>query len=295
MEQQYGGTFVVSKRRMLPSLSVSTLGTAWGNEIIMRTGPLMLKLFSWNVNGLRAIFKKGFLDWLTTVQPDILGILETKSRPDDLPDDLRHPSGYETYWASAKRLGYSGVGLYTRLKPKSVQIGIGIPEFDQEGRTLIADYGDFVLIVAYFPNSGADLSRLPYKLAYDEALLSFCKKLLDRGRSIICGGDFNVAHQEIDIAQPKQNQKHAGFLPEERGWMDKFISAGFVDTFRALHPDQKGAYTWWTYFANARERNLGWRLDYFFVSQDLMPRVVDAAIHPGVMGSDHCPISLTLK
>lgn len=255
----------------------------------------MLTLYSWNVNGLRAVYKKGFLDWLAAAQPDILGVQETKSRPDQLSDDLRQPPGYETYWASAQRAGYSGVGLYTRVKPQSVQIGLGIPEFDQEGRTIVADYGDFVFIVAYFPNSSRDLSRLPYKLAYDDAFLAFCNNLRDQGRSVIFGGDLNVAHQEIDIARPKENVKHAGFLPEERAWVDQVIADGYVDAFRTLHPDQTGAYTWWTYITNARERNVGWRLDTFFVSQDLMPRVADAAIHTEVMGSDHCPVSLTLK
>ena len=254
-----------------------------------------LKLYSWNVNGLRAVAKKGFLDWLGAAQPDILGVQETRSSPDQLPHDLRQPPGYESYWASARRGGYSGVGLYTRVKPKSVQIGLGTPEFDQEGRTIVADYEDFVLIVAYFPNSGRDLSRLPYKLAYDDAFLAFCNHLRDQGRSVVFGGDLNVAHQEIDIARPKQNQKHAGFLPQERAWVDKVIEAGYVDTFRALHPDQREAYTWWTYITNARERNVGWRLDYFFVSQDLLPLVADAAIHADVQGSDHCPVSLSLQ
>jgi len=255
----------------------------------------VLTLYSWNVNGLRAVYRKGFRNWLASVQPDILSVQETKCRPDQLSDDLKEPPGYHSYWASAQRSGYSGVGLYDQIEPKSVQIGLDIPEFDREGRTIVADYGAFVFIAAYFPTSGQDLSRLPYKLAYDDALLALCNQLCDQGRSVVFGGALNVAHQELDIARPKENQQHAGFLPKERAWIDKFVEAGYVDTFRALHTDRAGAYTWWSYIGKARERNKGWRIDYFFVSPDLMPLVVDAAIHPDVPGSDHCPVSLTLQ
>lgn len=159
----------------------------------------------------------------------------------------------------------------------------------------MADYADFTLIVAYFPNGRRDLGRVPFKLAYSDALLEYCNRLREQGRSVICCGDVNTAHREIDLARPRENRKHTGFLPEERAWIDKVIANGYVDTFRALHPNQAGAYTWWTYLTNARERNVGWRVDYFFVSRDLMPRVVAADIHPDVYGSDHCPISLTLR
>lgn len=255
----------------------------------------MINLFSWNVNGIRAAQKKGYLDWLLKNQPDILGIQETKSSPEQLDDALLHPDAYHTYWASStQRKGYSGVGLYSKIKPKSVKTGIGIPEFDDEGRTIIAGYDNFVLLNTYIPNGGRDLSRVPFKLEYCDAFLEYCNDLRRQGKSIIFCGDINTAHNEIDIARPKQNQKHTGFLPVERAWIDRVIAAGYIDTFRALHPEQKDAYSWWSYIGNARSRNVGWRLDYFFVSEDLMPHIVDASIHTDVFGSDHCPVSLTL-
>ncbi len=254
-----------------------------------------MELYSWNVNGLRAANRKGFLAWLTAIQPDVLGLQETKCSPDQLDETLRQPPGYETYWASAEKKGYSGVALYARRPPRSVQIGLGIPEFDREGRTIVADYGDFVLLNAYFPNGGRDLSRVPFKMAYCDAFLDYCNSLRAAGRSVIFCGDVNTAHREIDLARPRQNQKSTGFLPQERAWIDKVIANGYVDAFRALHPDRTDAYTWWTYITNARARNVGWRIDYFFVSQDLMPRVAAAEIHPGVYGSDHCPVSLSLR
>lgn len=255
----------------------------------------MLNLYSWNVNGLRAAHKKGFLDWLTAARPDILCLQETKCSPDQLDDSLRRPPGYQSYWASAEKKGYSGVALYTQREPRDVQIGLGIPEFDREGRTIVADYGDFVLLNAYFPNGGRDLSRVPFKLAYYDAFLDYCNSLQAAGRSVIFCGDVNTAHRETDLARPRQNRKSTGFLPEERAWIDKVIANGYVDAFRTLHPDRVDAYSWWTYISNARARNVGWRIDYFFVSQDLMSRVAAAEIHPDVHGSDHCPVSLSLR
>lgn len=255
----------------------------------------MLNLYSWNVNGLRAANKKGFLEWLEKAQPDILGIQETKCKTDQIDEKLRKPPGYYTFWASAERPGYSGTALYTQKEPSKVEIGLGIPKFDKEGRTIVSHYDDFVLIVAYFPNGGRDLSRVPFKLEYSDAFLDYCNQLRKSGKSVIFCGDVNTAHQEIDIARPSQNRKHTGFLPEERAWIDKLIANGYVDTFRALHPDRRDAYTWWTYITNARARNVGWRLDYFFVSQEVMTKVAKADIHPEVYGSDHCPVSLTLK
>jgi len=254
----------------------------------------MLNLYSWNVNGLRAAAKKGFLDWLHTTQPDTLGLQETKCSPDQLDSALRQPEGYHTYWGVSERPGYSGTALYTRQKPNHVQIGLGIPQYDQEGRTIVAEYDQFVLIVAYFPNGGRDLSRVPFKMAYCADFLDYCNQLRQQGKHVIFCGDVNTAHREIDLARPKQNQKHTGFLPEERAWIDQVIAAGYADTFRALHPEQTDAYSWWTYISNARSRNAGWRLDYFFVSEELMPHVVAADIHTEVYGSDHCPVSLTL-
>ncbi|RMG82345.1 MAG: exodeoxyribonuclease III [Chloroflexi bacterium] len=254
----------------------------------------MWKLYSWNVNGIRAAQKKGFLDWLQQVQPDVLGVQETKAQPDQLDDALRQPEGYHTYWASAERKGYSGVALYSRTEPQQVQLGLGVPEYDAEGRTIIADYGEFVFITAYFPNGMRDHSRVPFKMRYKRLFLEYINQLRAEGRSVIFCGDVNTAHQEIDLARPKQNQKTTGFLPEERAWIDELVADGWVDIYRELNPDKEGAYTWWSNRSGARERNVGWRIDYFFISPDLRDRVVETAIHADVLGSDHCPISLTL-
>lgn len=255
----------------------------------------MLNLISWNVNGIRAGQRKGFLDWLSATAPDILCVQETKAHPDQLDDELRQPDGYHTYWASAEKKGYSGVALYSKAEPKSVQIGLGIEAYDREGRTIVADYGEFVFIGAYFPNGSRDHSRLPYKMAYYADFLAFCEDLRAQGKSVIFCGDVNTSHQEIDLARPKQNKKTTGFLPEERAWIDEVVAQGYIDTFRYLYPEREGAYSWWSYIGGARSRNVGWRLDYFFVSPDLWPRVDDALIHPEVMGSDHCPVGLILK
>ena len=255
----------------------------------------MTTLYSWNVNGLRAAHKKGFLDWLASAQPDILGVQETKCHPDQLVDELRSPAGYTTYWASAERKGYSGVALYTRSKPESVQIGLGIAEFDREGRTIVADYGSYVLITAYFPNGSRDHSRVPFKMAYKRDFLSFCNGLREDGKAVIFCGDVNTSHKEIDLARPKENSDRTGFLPIERAWIDEVVDEGYVDSFRFFHPDQTGAYTWWSYIGGARDRNVGWRLDYFFVTPDLTSRIQAARIHPDILGSDHCPVSLTIE
>jgi exodeoxyribonuclease-3 len=254
----------------------------------------MLKLFSWNVNGIRAAQRKGFLEWLRATRPDVLSIQETKANPSQLDDELKDPSDYYSYWASAERKGYSGVALFSRVEPISVQIGLGIEEYDQEGRTIIADYGEFVLITAYFPNGGRDHSRVPFKMAYKEAFLELCNQYRSSGRSVVFCGDVNTAHREIDLARPKENVNSTGFLPVERAWIERVVEEGYIDTFRSLHPDQRDAYSWWAYWGGARERNVGWRLDYFFISPDLQDRVTAAEIHPDVLGSDHCPVSLTL-
>jgi len=254
-----------------------------------------MKLLAWNVNGIRAAQKKGFLDWLQEAQPDVLGIQETKAHPDQLDDVLKAPEGYKTWWASAERKGYSGVGLYSKIEPKSVQIGLGIEEYDVEGRTIVAEYDDFVYIMAFFPNGSRDHSRVPYKMAYKAAFLDYCNNLRSQGKSVIFCGDVNTAHQEIDLARPKQNTKTTGFLPEERVWIDQVVEEGYIDVYRKLNPDKEGAYSWWSYRGGAREKNVGWRIDYFFISPDLEDRVETAEIHADVLGSDHCPISLTLK
>lgn len=254
-----------------------------------------MKLYSWNVNGIRAAEKKGFLDWLHTTQPDILGVQETKASPGQLSPELKAPPGYTVYWASAERKGYSGVALYTKTEPKSVTLGLGIEEYDTEGRTIVAEYDDFVFITAYFPNGSRDHSRVAFKMAYKEAFLTYCDDLCAQGKSVIFCGDINTAHKEIDLARPKDNQKTTGFLPEERAWIDKVVGKGYLDIYRELNPELEGAYSWWSNRSGARERNIGWRIDMFYITPDLRDRVVSAAIHPEVIGSDHCPISLVLK
>ncbi len=250
---------------------------------------------SWNVNGLRSAANKGFLHWLETTHPDVLGIQEIRCTPDDLDNTVRNPDGYRTYWAPAERKGYSGVALYTRREPVSVTIGLDILRFDQEGRTITADMGDFILIVTYVPNGGEKKQRVPFKLDYCRALLDHCKRYRSEGRSVVFCGDLNVAHQAIDLAHPDRNRSHTGFLPEERAWLDEVIAAGYMDTFRSLHPDEAGAYSYWSNFSHARERNLGWRIDHFFADPTLRNRIIDARIDADVFGSDHCPVSLTLK
>lgn len=255
----------------------------------------MLKLYSWNVNGLRAVHRKGiFLDWLERTQPDILCLQETKCRPEQLSEEVLHPPGYYTYWAVAERGGYSGVALYSKRPPLSVQVGLGIPEFDSEGRTLVADYGDYALVNAYFPNGSRDHVRVPFKMQYKADFLEYIERLRQAGQSVIFCGDVNTAHRPIDLARPRQNQNTTGFLPIEREWLDRVIERGYLDAYRTLHPDTAGAYTWWAQVTYSRQKNVGWRLDYFFVSDDFWACVLDASIHPDVSGSDHCPISLTL-
>ena len=255
----------------------------------------MLRLFAWNVNGVRAAQRKGLLDWLRGERPDILGLSETKAAPEQLDDALRQPPGYHSYWASAQRPGYSGTALLSRRQPRDVRIGLGIEEFDLEGRTLVADYDDFVLIVTYCPiGVRPGHPRQRYKMRYYRALLRHCEMLRAAGRRVIFCGDINTAHRPIDLARPRQHGNSTGYLPIERAWLDEVVAAGYVDTFRALHPQREGAYSFWSYRTRARERNIGWRFDYFFISRNLRPQLVDAAIHSEVTGSDHCPVSLTL-
>ena len=253
-------------------------------------------LISWNVNGVRAAHKKGFLDWLSTTAPDILCLQETKAEENQLPAVLAQPDGYRAYWNSAKRKkGYSGTALLTRDEPVSVQFGLGLEEFDQEGRTIIAEYPAFTLLNCYFPNGSRDHSRVPFKLAFYDAFLEKCEQLRNQGRPVVFCGDVNTAHKPIDLARPKSNKKTTGFLPEERAWMDEVVEAGYIDTFRRLYPDLAGQYSWWSMVSKARDRNVGWRLDYFFMSPDLLPNLADAFILADVTGSDHCPVGLRLR
>lgn len=255
-----------------------------------------LTLLSWNVNGIRAVYKKGFMDWLAQTSPDILCLQETRVEAHQLPPDLAEPAGYFVYWhSSQQKKGYSGTALFSKTKPLSVQFGLGIEEFDQEGRTIIAEYPEFVLLNCYFPNGGRDHSRVPFKLAFYQAFLARCQEFTAQGRAVVFCGDVNTSHREIDLANPKSNQNTTGFLPEERVWLDQLLAAGYIDTFRHFYPELPGQYTWWSTVTRARERNVGWRLDYFFVSPELRPRLQNAFILPDVTGSDHCPVGLQLR
>jgi exodeoxyribonuclease III len=252
-----------------------------------------MRIICWNVNGIRAVYKKGFREWFLGENPDILCLQETKATSNQFPPDIRSMDGYHTYFSTAKKKGYSGVALYTKIKPLKVEIGLGVEEFDQEGRTIIADYGDFVLMNIYFPNGKMSPERLQYKMDFYDTFLEYADQLKDEGRNLVVCGDLNTAHKEIDIARPKENNKISGFLPEERAWIDNFLSHGYVDTFREFNkkPDQ---FSWWSYRTRARERNVGWRLDYFFVNKEFMKHVETSTILYDVMGSDHAPVELDL-
>jgi exodeoxyribonuclease III len=252
----------------------------------------MKTILSWNVNGIRAIQKKGFAAWLAQQAPDILCVQETKAAPEQLDAELTAPPGYQALWAAAERKGYSGVAVYARAEPLAVET-LGSREFDCEGRTLILHYPDFTVVNAYFPNSQEEGARLVYKIAFCEAVLDRCSELVAAGKDIVLCGDYNIAHKPIDLANPKANEHNAGFLPEERAWMDRFVGAGYVDTFR-LFCAAPGQYTWWTYRFHAREKNIGWRIDYHCVSKRLRRRVRESTIMAEVMGSDHCPVRLVL-
>ena len=252
-----------------------------------------LRIISWNVNGLRAICRKGFLDWFAGQTPDILCLQETKALPEQFPPELKQFDQYHLCTASAQRRGYSGVALWSRLKPRRVRVGLGIEKFDAEGRTLIADYEDFRLYNIYFPNGGASPERLSFKLEFYDALLDHLRRTKRRQPNIIICGDVNTAHREIDLARPRENATVSGFLPEERAWIDRLLDAGFLDTFR-LFDDSPDRYTWWDYKTRARERNVGWRIDYFFATKSLQPRLKNCTLHPETPGSDHCPVALTL-
>ncbi len=252
-----------------------------------------MRLISWNVNGIRAVQKKGFLTWLKTEAPDILCLQETKADPQQLDDALRHVPGYTSYWCAAQKKGYSGVAVYTKKEPLSVGYGLGDPSFDNEGRTLVMDMGDFVLFNIYYPNGGAGNKRVPFKLAFYELFLKKIETFHRQGRHVVITGDVNTAHQPIDLSRPKENEKNTGFLPEERAWITRFLNKGYVDTFRHFHQDG-GHYSWWDYKTRARERNVGWRIDYFFVDREFLTRLSNAFILKDVPGSDHCPVGIEI-
>jgi exodeoxyribonuclease-3 len=253
-----------------------------------------VRIYSWNVNGLRAIEKKGFIDWIKEEQPDILCIQETKIQREQINDKLNNIQGYKSYFSCAERKGYSGVATYTKEEPISVSYGIGIEKFDSEGRILICEYDNFILFNIYFPNGQSSEERLRYKLEFYDALFEYCDNLKDKGKKLIICGDYNTAHKEIDLKNPKANSKTSGFLPIEREWIDNIIKRGYMDTFRYFHPDEV-KYSWWSYRFNARKNNAGWRIDYHFVSDNMKDDIIGAEILNEVTGSDHCPVVLILK
>ena len=252
-----------------------------------------MKLFSWNVNGVRAIEKKGFLDWFSSESPDILCIQETKAKFEQLPDTLKHIDGYFSYWHSAEKLGYSGVATFSKKEPLHVQYGLGIDKYDKEGRVIITEFENFLLYNIYFPNGQKDEIRLQYKLDFYDDLLEILDDQVASGNNVIVAGDWNTAHKEIDLANPKANANYSGFMPVERAQLDTYIDHGYVDSFRLFH-DEADRYSWWTYRFGARQRNIGWRIDYFFTNQEFADNISDADIHEDVMGSDHCPVSIEL-
>jgi exodeoxyribonuclease-3 len=258
----------------------------------------MKRLYSWNVNGIRACAGKGFLEWLARESPDFLCLQETKAWPEQLDASLIAPAdgkggSYHSYWAQAGKKGYSGVAIYSKAEPRSISF-LGAPEYDEEGRALVADFADFVLVSAYFPNSQDGGARIGYKLGFCDAVLALCDRLTAAGRHVVVAGDYNIAHKPIDLANPEANEGNPGYLPEERAWMDRYLAAGYADSLRRFN-QEPAQYTWWTYrVPGARERNVGWRLDYHCVDEALLPAVKAAGIHPAVPGSDHCPVSLDL-
>ncbi len=250
-----------------------------------------MKMISWNVNGLRACRDKGFLDFFKEADADFFCVQETKLQAGQIELELE---GYEQYWNYADKKGYSGTAIFTKHKPLSVQLGIGIDEHDHEGRVITLEYEDFYLITVYVPNSQDGLARLEYRMRFEDDFLKYIKKLEENKPVIYCG-DLNVAHKEIDLKNPKTNRKNPGFTDEERGKFSTVLENGFVDTFRHFYPDMEQIYSWWSYRFQARSKNVGWRIDYFVVSEALKERLADAKIHTQVMGSDHCPVELEIK
>ncbi len=252
-----------------------------------------ISLISWNVNGIRAAHRKGLIDFIQKTKADVFCFQEIKADAQSIPEDVMNLEGYEKFFYSAKKKGYAGTAILTKLKPLNVVYGIGNEIFDDEGRTITIEFEDFFLVNAYFPNSQHGLKRLDFKLKFDREIQEHLNKLKAKKDVVLCG-DFNVAHKEIDIANPKQNEGNAGFTPEEREWMSEFLSDGYVDTFRMFTKDG-GHYTWWTYRFKARERNIGWRIDYFVVNEKMKERVKRSVILSDVLGSDHAPIQLEMK
>jgi exodeoxyribonuclease-3 len=253
-----------------------------------------MRITTWNVNGIRAVLRKEGWDWVKEYDPDVVCVQEVRAHSHQLSEDqLKIFTPYDIVWNAAERGGYSGTLTLTRLKGLVSELGMGEEIFDKEGRVIRTRFEDFYLYNIYFPNGGRDLERVPFKLDFYAHLLEDCNQLHSNGENIIITGDFNTAHREIDLANPKENEGNTGFLPEERAWVDTYLESGFQDAYRKLYPD-KVEYTWWTYRGNARARNVGWRLDYFLVSEALMPRVKDVIVHGDVLGSDHCPVTMVI-
>lgn len=253
-----------------------------------------MKIVSWNVNGIRACGKGGFLKWFEGESADIVCVQEIKAHPEQLEEIYRNPMKYHAFWNPAEKKGYSGTAVFTRTEPISVELGLGDTQFDTEGRVMILKYPNFTLINSYFPNSQRDHARLPYKLAFCNKFLQTAETLRQKGENVIMCADWNIAHKEIDLKNPKSNQKNAGFLPEERAWMDQFIGKGYIDAFRHFQP-AGGHYTWWSYRPGVREKNVGWRLDYFMTNEENKDRLKSAYHRNEVYGSDHCPVVIELK
>ncbi len=250
-----------------------------------------MKLISWNVNGLRACVQKGFLEYFKEVDADMFCLQETKLQEGQIQLDLE---GYEQYWNYAMKKGYSGTAIFTKKKPLSVRYGVGIAEHELEGRVITLEFDTFYLVDVYTPNSKQELERLDYRMVWEDVFRDYLKEL-DAVKPVILCGDLNVAHKEIDLKNPKTNKRSAGFTDEERGKMTELLASGFIDTFRYFYPDQKDAYSWWSYMGRAREKNTGWRIDYFVVSERLKDKLKDAQIHSNILGSDHCPVVLEIN
>ncbi|KAF0195729.1 MAG: exodeoxyribonuclease III [Bacillota bacterium] len=250
----------------------------------------MTKLISWNVNGIRACVNKGFLDFFNQADADIFSIQESKISAGQIELLME---GYDQYYSYAEKKGYSGTAVFTKVKPINVSYGLNIPAHDQEGRLITLEYEDYYLVNSYSPNSQRGLARLDYRMEWDDCFRDYLRSL-DAHKPVVFCGDFNVAHKDIDIKNPKTNRRNAGFTDEERAKFTMLLESGFIDSYRHFYPDREGAYTWWSYFANARERNIGWRIDYFCTSERLKDRLLQADIHPHIMGSDHCPVELIM-
>lgn len=252
-----------------------------------------MKIITYNVNGIRAALGKGFIQWLAAAAPDVLCLQETKAQPEQIPEEEFRALGYDCYWHSAEKKGYSGVGILTRIKPDQVITGMGMPEYDREGRFIRADFGSLSVVSVYHPSGTTGEERQDFKMEWLEDYLDYVNRLKESRPDLVLSGDYNICHKPIDIHDPIRNANSSGFLPEERAWMDRFLAAGYVDTFRVFN-DQPHQYTWWSYRAGARQRNLGWRIDYHMVTDSLKPLLQSARILPEALHSDHCPVALSI-